>query len=42
MTYNDLINAYNARDEEGADLWTYDKIFDHRKTKKGQWEVKVV
>ena len=42
MTYNDLINAFNARDEEGADLWTYDKITDHRKSKKGQWQVKVL
>ena len=40
MTYNDLINAYNARDEEGAQLWTYEEIIDHRQTKKGQWKVK--
>ena len=26
MNYNDLINIYNARDEEGAALWSFDKI----------------
>ena len=42
MTYNDLINAFNARDEERANLQTYGQITDHRKTKKGEWEVKVL
>ena len=42
MTYNDLVNAYNARDEEGAQLWTYEEITDHRQTKKGEWQVKVL
>ena len=42
MTYNDLISAYNTKDEEGVNLWTYDKITDHRKNKKSQWEVKVL
>ena len=42
MAYNDLVNAYNAREEEGIDLWTYDKILDHRKSKKGQWQVKIL
>ena len=42
MIYNHLINAFNARDEEGADLQTYDQITDHRKIKKGEWQVKVL
>ena len=42
MTYNDLISAYNARNREGAQLWTYEEITDHRKTKKGEWQVKVL
>ena len=42
MSYNDLINAYNAHDEDGINLWTYEKILDHWKTKKGQWEVKIL
>ena len=42
MTYNDLVNAYNARDEEGAQLWTYKEITDHRQTKKREWQVKVL
>ena len=42
MTYNNLINVFNARDEEGAHLWTYEEITDHRQTKKGKWQVKVL
>ena len=42
MTYNDLINAFNVKDEERADLWTYEQITAHNKTKKGEWQVKVL
>mgnify|MGYP002062736192 FL=1 len=41
MNYNDLINYYNAKYDEGEHLWTFDKILDHRKVKGGQYEVRV-
>ena len=42
MNYNDLINIYNAKDDDAEKLWAYDKILDHRKAKGGKWEVKVL
>ena len=42
MTYHGLINAYSARNEEGAHLETFEQITDHRKTKKGEWQVMVL
>ena len=42
INYNDLINIYNAKDEDGTALWSFDKILDHRQTKKGKWEVKIL
>jgi len=40
-TYNDLINQYNARTEDGADFWTFDEIIGHRKTKTRGYEMQV-
>ena len=42
MNYNDLINIFNAHDQDGEKLWTYDKILDHRRVKGEQYEVKVL
>ena len=41
MNYNDLINHYNAKYDEGSHLWTFEKILDHRKVKGGKYEVRV-
>ena len=42
MTYNDLINAFNAREEDGDQRWTYKEIVGHRLKKEGRWEVQVL
>ena len=42
MHYNDLINHYNAKEDDGNHFWTYDKILDHRKVNGGKYEVKVL
>ena len=42
MTYNDLINIYNSKMDDGDQFWTYEKILDHRKAKGGQLEVKIL
>ena len=41
MKNNDFIKYYNAKYDESEHLWTFDKILDHRKVKRGQYEVRV-
>ena len=41
LTYNDLINAYNAHDEDGKQFWTYEGFTGHCRDKRGKWEVEV-
>ena len=31
ITYNDLINIYDAKYDDGKKLWNYEKIIDHIK-----------
>ena len=40
MTYTDLVNAINKKDEEGHKLWTFSEILDHQ-TIKGKAEIKI-
>ena len=42
MTYNDLINIYNSKMDDGDQYWTYERILDHCKAKGGQLEVKIL
>ena len=45
MAYNELIDFFNAKytgDDEDANLWTYDKVLDHRKGPNGKVEVCVL
>ena len=30
INYNELINYFNAKEEDGEKLWTYEKIIDHK------------
>jgi len=41
MSYNELVNIYNSKDEDGDGLWIFKDITDHRKAGR-DWEVKVL
>ena len=40
MTYADLVDAVNKKDEEGYELWTFSDIINHRTTK-GKIEIEI-
>ena len=42
MTYNDLINIYNARYYDINNLWAYEKIIEHSKALGGKHELQVM
>ena len=41
ITYNDLINHYSQNQEENAELYSFQRILDH-KTEKGVWQLKIL
>ena len=41
MNYNNLINHYNSKYDDGEKMWTFNKVLYHRKIKGGLYEVRV-
>ena len=42
MKYTDIINAFNNRNEDRSNMWTFEKITGHGKIPVDVWEVGVV
>ena len=41
LDYNTFINTFNAKDEDGDELWSFKEILDHR-MKCGKWELEIL
>ena len=42
MNYTDLINIFNSRNEDGANMWNFENIVGQRKVTDNDLEVKVM